>query len=107
MAERDPKGELILMSCLGYVFEINQAKFTNFHERVNIGKDLTRGLLMWYRGGYPDHSKNQHPPYVDEKKLTPEEYEYCLQFADACLHVYCDGDHSRIVGVLEEWDQKE
>ena len=56
MAERDPKGELILMSCLGYVFEIKQEKFRNFHERMNIGKDLTRGLLMWYRGGYPDHS---------------------------------------------------
>ena len=56
MAERDPKAELVFFSCLGYVFEVKQENLRHDYDRMNIGKDLTRGILMWYRGGYPDHS---------------------------------------------------
>ena len=45
------------------------------YDKQSIGKDLAKGLLQWYRGGYPVH-KAVEPPFIDESKMTKEELEY-------------------------------
>ena len=60
---------------MGYIFEIKADSLINHHDKAIIGKEISRGLLEWYRGGYPDHNKQQGPPYLDETKLKEDELE--------------------------------
>ena len=46
------------------------------------------------------------PPYLDEKKMDPEEYDYLWQWIDFYTLYKLKEDYTRVVGFIAEWDQK-
>ena len=46
------------------------------------------------------------PPYVDENKLEKEQYDYLWQWMDYYTLAKLEGDYSKVVGSIAEWDQK-
>ena len=107
LKNRGEKDGFVLFSIEGYIFEIKADRITNIHEKRMIGNDITTGALQFFKGGFPDWTLGQDPPFPDENKLSEDAYEYLQQWKDHCLHHWGQSDPSSIVGAIAEWDQKE
>ena len=59
---------------MGYVFEISADKLISHYDKDIVGKDMTKGILNFYRGTPPTHDR-LGPPYLDETKLKEDELE--------------------------------
>ena len=42
---------------MGYVLEISADKLINHYDKDIVGKDMTKGILNFYRGVPPTHDK--------------------------------------------------
>ena len=91
---------------LGYVFKVEkELVFFKTHR----GRDITARQLRHLRGVQADMGENDdmgRPPYLDEKKMDPEEYDYLWQWIDFYTLYKLKEDYTRVVGFIAEWDQK-
>ena len=44
------------------------------------------------------------PPYLDENKMEKEQYDYLWQWMDYYTLAKLEGDYSKVVGFIAEWD---
>ena len=47
-----------------------------------MGMEITKGMVRFTKGRFPDHAVDQGPPFIDESELTEDELEYLWRVAD-------------------------